>query len=253
MAGLRTLLQYTNTISGGSSTINYDELAVYNTNIETNANGGRCCLWTVPTGVTWVYAEMWGGGGAGAGACCCFGGWPGGSGSYSRKIISGLSAGQTLTLCAAGSTDCVGACCGQSGFPSYITNSGGTTLICASGGSFGGTKCYFMINCDYNGCQQNQCGSYCGTFGICGVTGSAKGSTYCSGNSYQYMPSAPFMGHNRPTKDACSGFCGGLCVGGWAHWPGGGGASTYSHTNPGGYCGAPGAGGLIQIFWGAVV
>jgi len=253
MAGLRSLLQYTNTIVGGSSTINYDEMVVYNTNIDTMSNGGRCCLWTVPSGVTWVYAEMWGGGGAGAGACCCFGGWPGGSGSYSRKIITGLSAGATLTMCAAGSTSCVGVCCGETGFPSYITNSGSTTLICASGGSYGGARCFFNIGCSYSGCQQYQCGSFCGTFGICGVTGSAKGSAYCSGNSYQYMPSAPFMGHNRPTKDGCSGYCGGCCVGGYAHFPGGGGASTHSHTNPGGYCGQSGAGGLIQIFWGAVV
>lgn len=248
MAALRTLLQYSNA-TGGGQYINYDELAVYNTNVETASNGGRCCLWTVPTGTTWVAAEMWGGGGGGAGYGCCFGGWPGGSGSYARKIITGLTAGDTLRICAAGTTTCESACCGVTGFPSYITNSSAVTLICASGGSFGTTRCNFQIGCSYNGCQQMQCGSYCGTMGICGVTGSAKGSSFCSGGAYQYMPSAPFMGQNRPTKDACSGMCGGCCAGGYASFPGGGGASIYSHTT-GPYCGVAGAGGLVQIFWG---
>lgn len=254
MAALRTLLQYSNAVGGGgTSYINYDEIVIYNTNIDTAANGGQCCLWTVPANTTWFAIEMWGGGGAGAGVCCCFGGWPGGSGSYTRKIVSGVTAGQQYRICAAGSTCCSPVCCSVQGFPSYVAcNTDSTVIACASGGSASCSKCYYMINCSYSGCRQMQCGSFCGTMGICGVTGSAKGSAYCSGNSFQYMPSAPMTGGmNRPTKDGCSGYCGGCCNGGYAHFPGGGGASSFSHTT-GPFCGAAGAGGMVIIYYGIV-
>jgi hypothetical protein len=66
------------------------------------------------------------------------------------------------------------------------------------------------------------------------------------------MPSAPFtFTGNRITKDACSGFCGGCCQGGYAAWPGGGGATATSHTT-GGYCGVAGAGGVVNVFYGEV-
>jgi hypothetical protein len=250
MAGLRTLLNFPTTASG---VLNYDITYVWNTNTTTMSNGGQCCLWTVPASVTWAMFEVWGGGGGGGGVCCCFGGWPGGSGSYARKIISNLSGGQTFTVCAGGTTDCA-VFNAQGGYPSYvIQTSTSTTCACASGGSPGGQKCYFMINCSYSGCPQQLCGSYIGSFGICGVTGSAKGSAYCSGSSYQFMPSAPFTsGMSRPTKDGCSGFCGGCCNGGYALFPGGGGASTFSHTT-GPFCGAAGAGGLVKIYYARVV
>lgn len=251
MAGLRTLLQYTTT---SATPINFNQVRVFNTSVNIQENGGCCCLWTVPTGVTWFGIELWGGGGGGAGACCCFGGWPGGSGSYARKIVTGVTAGQQFRICAAGSTGCSQHCCiGCIGYPSYVLRvSDSTIMACASGGSQGRTCCYWWNQCSYQGCAQYECGSYIGTMGICGVTGSGKGSAYCAGNTFQLMPSAPFTyGTNRGTHDGCSGpanGCTGIIYGGNAHFPGGGGASAGIHTSSV-VCGAPGAGGMVYIYF----
>ena len=53
----------------------------------------------------------------------------------------------------------------------------------------------------------------------------------------------------RPGKDACSGYCCGCSTGGYAHFPGGGGWTTSSHTSGHVGCGAAGAGGLIILQW----
>lgn len=249
---LRALLDFP---SGSAGSVAYNTLAVFNVNKDTANNGGQCCLWTVPTGVSWAAIELWGGGGGGSGACCCMQGWPGGSGSYARKIITGLTPGSTYRICAAGSTVCSESCClGCPGNPSYVFDEGaGINIICASGGDRGCARCYFTLGCSCQGCPQMQCGSFCGTFGICGSTGAAASNAFCAGSTYQFMPSAPFtLGGMRLSKDACSGFCGGCCVGGYATWPGGGGATSNSHTTQGGYCGAAGAGGLVNIFYNVV-
>lgn len=249
---LRALLDFP---TGGAQSISYTTLTVYNTNKDAQNNGGFCCLWTVPAATTWAAIELWGGGGGGSGACCCMSGWPGGSGSYARKIIP-VAEGETYRICAAGSTVCSQSCClGCPGNPSYVYDEGqAINVICASGGQRGCARCRFHIGCSCQGCEQQQCGSFCGSFGICGTGGSAVGSPHCSGNSFQFMPSAPFtMGGNRASKDSCSGFCGGCCQGGYATWPGGGGATSSSHTTGGGYCGVAGAGGLVNIFYGTLV
>lgn len=251
MAGLRTLLELD---AGGGQTLDFTTFHVYNTN-KTNANnGGQCCLFTVPAGVNWFAVEVWGGGGGGAGACCCHQGWAGGSGSYARKFITGLSGtgGETYTICAASSTNCSQSrCVGCQGFPSFVSVNGGAIEACASGGAQGYTRCYFGSNCSYSGCAQFQCGSWVGGFGICGVTGSAKGSSYCYQMSWQYMPSAPFTGGgNRGTMSHCVQGPG-CSVGGYAHWPGGGGPSASAHG--GNYCGGPGAGGLVSVYYPTVV
>lgn len=249
MAGLRTLLDFPT--AGSGATIDYNVLRVYNTSIDSAENGGCCCQWTVPAGVSWFAIEMWGGGGGGSGACCCFAGWPGGSGSYARKIVTeNVVEGNTFRICAAGSTGCSQChCFGCQGYPSYVYDEqAGYNITCASGGQSGCARCFFYF-CNCQGCSPKMCGSYCGSFGICGITGSAKGSPMCSGSVYQFMPSAPFTyGYNRVTKDGCSGYCGGCCVGGYAHFPGGGGATAMMHTSTM-YCGAAGAGGLVQIYY----
>lgn len=252
MAGLRTLLDFP-TAGGGS--VNFDTLRIWNTSTTTASNGGACCLWTVPAGVTWFAVELWGGGGGGAASCCCSAGWPGGSGSYARKIISGLNGlgGQQYTLCAAGSTGCSATfCLGCAGNPSFVAVNGGAVQVCASGGTCGRGRCFFQIGCSYSGCAQQQCGSFTGTMGICGVTGSAKGNSYCSTQYWQYMPSAPFtMGGNRASMDGCSGSsngCMGCAYGGYAYFPGGGGASAATHSDQMS-CGAAGAGGMIEIYY----
>ena len=61
------------------------ELAVYATNTTTENNGGKCCLWTVPAGVSYANFEIWGGGAAGDGGCCCHMGYPSTGGAYGQK------------------------------------------------------------------------------------------------------------------------------------------------------------------------
>ena len=250
MAGLRTLLDYAG--SGAAGGLNFNTLRVWHTSVNAPENGGCCCLWTVPAGVKWFAVEVWGGGGGGAGACACGAGWPGGSGSYSRKIVNDLNGagGQQYTICAGGSNCC---CCGTGGvvgYPSFIAPSGGAVIACASGGGSGGWRCYFHINCSYSGCQQEECGSWTGTMGICGTSGGAKGSSFCTGVYHQLMPSAPMTyGGARGTRDGCSGRCCGLINGGCATFPGGGGATAVSHGDNRS-CGQHGAGGLVVVYYG---
>ena len=246
MAGLRDLLQVG---EGGAGSVAFTEFHVFNSNKTTQNNGGFCCLWTVPAGVNWFAVEMWGGGGGGAGTCCCRAGWPGGSGSYARKFEKGVTEGAQYTICAAGTTGCSQSyCCGCIGNPSFMSVSGGAVLACASGGGQGGTRCYFMIGCNCQGCSGFACGSWQGGMGLCGMSGSAKGNSFCSQNSFGFMPSAPFTpGGNRGTMSYCRQGCG-TQLGGDPHWPGGGGASAVSHTNTL-YCGQYGAGGLVTIYY----
>lgn len=254
MGALKTLLEYG---GGGGGSVSVDAMAVYHTNRDSASNGGCCCAWTVPTGVTWFSVEMWGGGGGGAGSCCCFFGTPGGSGSYSRKIIQHPTPGTTLAgrvyrICAGGSTGCstqpAGGCAGN---PSYVYGeSEGSNIVCASPGTKGCSHCWGPIGSSYMGCRSEMCGSWTGGFGMCGVGGAYKGTSYCSGTAWSWAPSAPFMGGMmRPGKDACSGYCCGCGTGGWPHFPGGGGWTTSSHTSGHVGCGAAGAGGLVLLQW----
>jgi hypothetical protein len=204
----------------------------------------------VPANVSWFAVELWGGGGGGAGSCCCKQGIPGGSGSYARKFVTGLSGGEVYTICAAGSTGCSGdASSGCSSYPSYVALSGGAVQVCASGGGQGCGICFFGSGCSYKGCPTMQCGSYTGSFGLCGVGGSGKGSSFCHSGSWQWMPSAAYTsGGNRGTRGNCARERG-CWFGGYAHWPGGGGASATEHSGANTYCGAPGAGGLVSIYY----
>ena len=257
MSALATLLQYANAGGGGGGTITHHNLVVYHTSVDNGNNGGCCCAWTVPTGVTWFSVEMWGGGGGGAGACCCFQGWPGGSGTYTRKIVQHPTPGTSLEtrvyrICAGGTTGCVDrTCIGCKGCPSYIYGESETAnVVCAEGGLAGGSKCYFGNNCNYNGCASIQCGSYCGTMGICGVGGAGKGNASCHQGSYTHVPSAPMTGGNfRQGKDFCSSMCHGCHAAGYAHFPGGGGATATNHGDWNPAYGNPGAGGLVVIHW----
>ena len=246
---LLSLLQYTNASGGGGGgTVDVSTVVVYNTNKDSENNGGCCCLWTVPTGATWFQVEMWGGGGSGGHTCCCQAGWSGGSGTYIKKIVTTVAA-QEYRICAGGSTNCGNTgSIGCKGCPSYIYGiTEAANVACAEGGLQGGTRCYFGSNCSYQGCSGIQCGSGCGTMILCGVGGIGQGYASCWNQTSEFMPSAPMThGGYRRTKDGCSGFCGGCCNGGYAHWPGGGGSSTHSHTT-GPFCGAAGAGGLVVV------
>ena len=53
MSALKTMLQY----GSAAGTANIDSMVVYATNVDVQENGGCCCLWTAPAGVTWVSVE----------------------------------------------------------------------------------------------------------------------------------------------------------------------------------------------------
>ncbi len=133
MSSLRDLLPNTTF----TSNFTQQQLAIYNTNIQSVTNGGQCCCWVVPTGVTWAIFELWGGGGDGAGSCCCMGNyWGPGSGNYVKKQLT-VTAGTYFCVCAAGSGCCATTCCGQCGYPSWVVCQNGTMATCAGGGYMG--------------------------------------------------------------------------------------------------------------------
>jgi len=87
--------------------------------------------WVVPTGVSSILAEAWGGGGAGGGSGSATGsGAGGGSGSYARRSIS-TTPGETLTATVgAGGVGAVNAAGGNGGSTSL--QRGTTTLLQAN-------------------------------------------------------------------------------------------------------------------------
>ncbi len=249
MADLRTLL-YTNaaTITAASLL----EFAVANTT-ESGSNGGRCCAWTVPAGTSYIKFEMWGGGGGGAGACCCMQGWPGGSGSYAVKTLTGAQVvpGTTYTICAGGTSAVSNTNDGCPGNTSYVT---GTNLsnFCARGGCGGDTRCYGFCSCRYT-CHQssNVC---CATGGDVCISGTCGGSViqfFCYAGSQQWAPvapgtvSGPVFGPSGCTPYVGIGN-GSLCK---PVFPGGGGFSAQVHSGVC-YCGWYGAAGLVMVTYG---
>ena len=251
MADLRTLFpdsRYTITLSGSST--NLTVLYIYNTSTESVTNGGRCCLWTVPTGATWARFEVFGGGGSGAGACCCQAPYQAGaSGSYTRKSTR-VVAGETYTICAAGTGCCSTTCCGVCGYPSYVCNPTATypLCLCSSGGCGGINNCFVGVA----GCLPFlSCvvGTTCGgDFSMPGHFSSHHDGGACSFEAWQHIPSAPYKSSGfRISHDYCAGWSGCQHQGDTASlFPGGGGASAVAH---GGACcwGAWGAGGMIRI------
>lgn len=150
MANLRTLLQELEPPLIGTK----PEIFYVVNNSNTDRNGGRCCLWTVPDNVTRATFELWGSGGDGQGARCCerAGTMPT-NGSYAVSTFD-VVAGQQYRLCAGGS-GCYFYCGITSrAFPSYVVDtSTGQTPVCAVGGSGGcsdmtrGSHCRGCICC----------------------------------------------------------------------------------------------------------
>lgn len=249
MSTLRDLLPTT------TYTSNYaqQQLAVYNTNISAVTNGGQCCCWQVPAGVTWAIFELWGGGGDGAGSCCCMGNyWGPGSGNYTKKRLD-VTAGCYFCICAAGSGCCALTCCGQCGYPSWVMCQNGTMATCAGGGYIGCTLCFRS----YQGCTgicvpacSYGC-TYSGDFAYPSTNSIAKESNYCWSNQWTGQPGSPkFGGTFRVGMEYCTTQ---LTRNGNdyypSRWPGGAGAN--SRACGGGCCfGGWGAGGLVLITYG---
>lgn len=240
---------------GEGQAVTPSEFMVYNTNTQTSANGGQCCLWTVPTGVSYAVFEMWSGGGSGAGGCCCMQGGGAGSGGYAIKGCT-VAPGQQIRICASTS-----GCCSNSGQTDGIC--GCCTYICSLGGGGQPTwnsyvdggrcvtvqnRCFYYANC-YSCCSQCYCcggGSGNVDFCIWGTTGSGHASQYCYDHGFQMAANAPMTGAgNKPGPNGCCGWGGSNAFG---NFPGGGGNSAQAYGG-GCCCGGPGGGGLVYVVY----
>ena len=248
MADLRSLVY---TLNVPAETNYPSEFLVYNTNITTPSNGGCCCLWTVPAGVTWVQFEIWGGGGGGGGACCCQSGVGSGSGAYSLKAIT-TTAGCQYTICAGGTTNASPVCLGSAGNTSFVTGYN-LSNFCATGGAPGDTHCNWMFSNSNCYAYPHCCCAYGGDINIHGTKGSMISSASCSQYHQSYSQTAPkaqagpFIGPGGCINGSPNGSCFNWMT--YAPFPGGGGLSAQAYSNNC-WCGGWGAGGLVSVTYG---
>lgn len=229
------------------------DFAVWNTNTKTAANGGRCCLWTVPDNVSFATFEIWSAGGSGAMSCCCMQGGAAGSGGYAIKTCT-VSPGQQIRICAGSTGCCTTNWDGQCGCCSFVCSLGGggqgtwETKVCGGRCTTVSNRCFYFANC-YGCCSQCFC---CGgiaenaSFFIPGVTGAGQPSQHCYDQGHQFAGNAP-MAQSGP-RIGPNGCCrwGGNC--GFGHHPGGGGISGQSYGNSC-CCGGPGGGGMVYVVY----
>lgn len=231
------------------------------------------CCWCPPSGTTAMTFEIWGGGGGGAGACCCSYGFPGGSGAYAKKSISGANLGGICYQMFVAYPSCCSPVmsCGYRGCVTWVT---GCCLsnFCAEGGVPGCTYCFPFncfncgIYCEGQGsgrCFANCCACYYGAdTGVPGRMGFLYTDSQTA-NSCQYKNLVPhpggilssgnmwsgvrFDGYNSTgSGESCYpsnfGFTGGSIS--KAVGQGGFSSSAFSGNC---YCGGPGGPGLIKI------
>ncbi len=238
---------------GLSSTVEIRNLFVYNTNQSDHLDGGRCCCYVVPSGITQAYVELWGGGGSGSGSCCCQWTYAGATpGQYVLERFA-VSSGQALTICAGGSGCCSTTCCGFAGFPSFVSRSG-TILACAPGGIGGCQLCFYKgFNCTGVCVPANRMDmGFCGDLSQCVFQGFSPTHNFCASDLFEAAAGSPKYSQNARVGGA---FCAyeftkmGCCYNA-NHWPAGPGAG--GSACGGGCCwGGWGAGGLVVLtFYG---
>ena len=137
MPSLLTLLS---SLAPGSTGNVPTRLKVYHTSTGSPANGGCCCLWTVPAGITSVVFELYGGGASGNDGCCCvFESFQGTAGAWTKHQVD-VVAGCQFRICAGSSTSCAynvsnNGCIGCASYVYDVTNA--STIACACGGDAG--------------------------------------------------------------------------------------------------------------------
>jgi hypothetical protein len=234
---------------GLTSTLEIRNLFVYNTNQTTETNGGACCCYVVPSGITYAHVEIWGGGGGGSGACCCQWVYTNSTGGQYGVKRFAVTAGDVLTVCAAGSTCCGPNCKGPDGFPSFVSRSG-SILACAAGGVGGCALCFYKgWNCT-GVCVPSQradlvqSSPVCADISQCSFQGQSVTHNFCFSDMWEGLNGAPKLNNNHRiggshcayefTKVGCckldnswpagggngSGSCGGGCC--WGGWGAGG-------------------------------
>jgi hypothetical protein len=222
--------------------------------------GNTCCCWIVPSGTTWATFEVYGSGGDGAGGCCCMGScMASGNGMYVVKTIQTCGCA-FYNICVGMSGCCSPNCCGTCGFPSYVTNTAGSMVACASGGVGGTTGCWMMSQASYQGI--NCGGRVCGCCGLGdmqypSMTQGSKHSSYCANHNFPFLSGTyQYAPNTRHGQDDCSvGYAGSGCMKWCASpsnatsWPGGGGANG---LGCGGACcwGSWGTPGMVLITYG---
>ena len=254
------------------SSVEEKEFYVYNADHWTVLNGGKCCLWTVPTGTTSIKFELLSGGGPGGSSGGDYDvGIGGQGGNYTVKTITRNVAafvdGSTYTICAAGTSDC-SCCCScnmncKHGCTSFVTGLG-LTNFCALGGMGGSTHWDVMSGCyncfisnatcsldNYNaGWVNHVCNSptYGGDIEFRGVSGSMRRTQPdCCADIHGVAgsPAGPFASwHGIGGKHACMG--GMACCSHHSSWPGGGGGAHITAATPA-CAGSYGAGGLVRV------
>ena len=212
---------------------------------------GGSYTWTVPTGVSRVTIEAWGGGGGGSARCCCdcYHHGHGGSGGGYVAISTDTVAGCSYTVCVGrgGMEDIVGKgcrhwCCnGKDGEKSYVT---GYNLcnFCADGGGMAdgnGNGCYAHCGCMSNSPGCGTCGDAYGNGAAGGQTGYSDAQYYSIGwaGGAAFTAGTLFMPHNH---------CMRCCPGNSGMMPGGGGTGPRNY-NCCCYQAGTGATGLVRI------
>ena len=217
-----------------------------------------CSTWTVPTGVTCVTFELWGGGGAGTPTCCCmcFNGPPGDGGAYSMKTLA-VTPGTVYTVCV-GCGGCGSCCwwqanaCGCQGRKTFILGTG-LSNFCAEGGQ-GGLWCNASPCNMYALANNSRALAYGGDINLPGTPAQTFGCGWYPGQSncsIALTGSSPFGGGHQPTLMAvrqCQepGACGVTGI-----FPGGGGGPrpmmSTSMCDCCAMCAGAGSDGLIII------
>jgi len=241
--------------TGGSTTNGVSVISVIGTQVSPDAwySGGptaRGCSWTVPTGVTRIFAQVWGGGGGGGAPGCRAMSEAGGAGGYTHGTFA-VQAGDIICMCA-GAGGCRGFCCGRpggNGTISWVCNATRSIQLRAYPGT--GGRCRVENYAKSAGGSGSGAGGGFNLVGQCSQSdGNCACHKYCDGRhrAYQFaIGGASFGGFNATqagnTQSLCTGNCG---LGNPS--PGGGGAGTgmsYPTSNKGGH-GGP---GLVMVWF----
>ncbi len=240
-------------------------LKVYHTSVNDPANGGCCCLWTVPAGMTSITFELWGGGASGNDGCCCvYEAYQGTAGSYVQHRVDTV-AGCQYRICAGSSTSCAyeisnNGCIGCSSYVYDVTAA--TVIACACGGQDGNSQaghsspygaytcCHGRINKGSSGTSQG-----IGDVKIAGMGGTGMRNQYCHSQFFMW-DSGGFKQLGRRNEDLCSCWHQEgrhvMCTSGdpftGQSFPGGPGISAIAcggvHYN-----GQPGSGGQVVVIY----
>lgn len=220
----------------------------------------RTGTFTVPTGVTNIFVQVWGGGAGGGMNCSWRVGAPGGGGGYTHKSIA-VSAGQAFCYCAAGGgcggsypnskVGCKG--CDSVFYGPYNVGTNNCLIACGGCGGFCNGTTYGQRAC--GGCSQG--GDLCVQGGEGHQTSCCACAVVKCSNTMCYTPSifagGSFLGAPSRMLYVCHGMC---CPGatlgaeGCGMPFGGGGFGGLSGFYSGGCaCGSNGGGGAVVVWF----